>query len=115
VPANDSRPKDKVVIKKVKIESDFKPVSVAKSKELSEAEIEKMTSGIVNGLLTKIGESQKLGKITSTKFAMGRSRGGLVQAVYQVSFANKSNAQTMIQGTSDNEKFQLKAFGFELQ
>jgi len=115
VSANNSRPKDKVVIKKITIQGDFKPVTFVKNKELTSTEIEKMTLQTVKDLLSRIGESQSLGKLVTTKITEGRSRGGLVQAVYQASFSKKANTQAMLQGSAEDHKFQLKTFVFEVQ
>ena len=109
-PTDQSRPKEKISIKKITIKGDFKPTSFPKEKELTEVEINKLTSTMVENLVRKTGEVQNFGKLGAAKFVKGMSKGGMIQAIYTVDYENKKGIKSMVIGNTKDNKFNLLHF-----
>ncbi len=107
---DNSRPKEKIAIKKITIKGDLKPIAFPKEKELTEAEIQKLTSAMVESLVKKTGEVQNFGKLGSTKFVKGMSKGGMIQAIYAVDYEKKKGIKSMVIGNTVKDKFNLLHF-----
>jgi cyclophilin family peptidyl-prolyl cis-trans isomerase len=115
-PSNETRPKDAITIKKLTInKGDFKPVSVAKEKGISEEEVQKLTSAAIKKLLVKTGEVQAYGKFKSFTFKKGMSKGNMVQGIYIVDYEKTKGVQAMVVGTAVKDKFDLKHFQFSVE
>lgn len=114
-PAEGTKPKENIVIKKIAINGDwFQPVPFDKVKELTESELKGMTEALTTNLLKKIGEAQSLGKLNSATFSFARSSGKRAQVAYKADFEKNKDSQIMMIGEVDGKAYKIMQFQFAL-
>lgn len=108
------RPKKELKMEKVEIIGDwYKPVAVAKSKELSEDDLKKISKSGAEKLLKAIGEAQGLGALGKSNFAQSRAKGSSAQVIYDAEFAKAKKAHIVLMGEVKGENFEVQQFQFD--
>lgn len=99
-----------VVIQKVEIIGDFKPVPFARTKELTDEELEKALKPRVADLAAAISKSANAGltgKFLKATMDQGRSKCAEGQAIFSLEYEKKAKAKLVIYGRTSGDGFEI--------
>jgi cyclophilin family peptidyl-prolyl cis-trans isomerase len=108
----NDRPEKPVKMEKVEIIGDFNPVTVEKSKEVSEDDLRKIAQSPVEKLLKKIGEAQGLGSFKKSKITNSRSKGNKAQIEFSAEFEKAPQAMIVVFGELKGSSLDVMQFSF---
>ena len=111
--AEGDRPVVPIKMSKVEIIGDwFKPVSLKKEVEMSDAELKKVSKAPVEKLVAKISDGLGLGKAKEIKFLEGRSKSGQAQIMYSIDFDKSKACRFVAIGHVKSNIFEIDQFQF---
>lgn len=106
----DPKAVQKIVIQKVEIVGDFKPVAFAKVSELTSADLEKLLQPRVAELATSIGRSanaDRTGKFVKATMEQGRTKCAEAQAIFNLEYEKSAKAKLVIYGRTEGKGFEV--------
>jgi cyclophilin family peptidyl-prolyl cis-trans isomerase len=117
VPTDGSKPIKTVTMEKVEIKGDwFKPVDFAKTQDVAEADIKKLTEDIAKKLLNQTGDTLKLGALKKHNLEGSRSQDAMIMAEYSAEFANAKTSRLAVIGKkNDKGVFEVSQYQFSKQ
>jgi len=108
-----TKPETDVKILGIDIHGDsYKPVEVTKSKELAEADMQKLTQDLATKLFKKTSEVLNYGKFVSISKVTARSRGSMMQIIYKADFSKKKDLNMILVGEVKDQAFKLQEYQF---
>ena len=105
--------KNKVVFKQLQFSNSiFTPDTSASKKTYTDKELEKPMTEISKKFADSVSNIGKYGKVKEVKYVRGQAKGNLAQAMFDVSFSDKTSGQFLIVASIKNEKFTFQQAQF---
>ncbi|MEY4632105.1 MAG: hypothetical protein RIQ81_2225 [Pseudomonadota bacterium] len=108
----NDRPEQPIKMEKVEIIGDFKSVTVARVKEMSEVELRKLAKAPVDKLLKKIGEAQGLGSFKKSEITNSMSKGNKAKIEFSAEFEKAPRAMIVVFGELKESALDVMQFSF---
>ena len=90
----------------------FTPDTTASKKTYTDKELEKPMTEISKKFADSVSNIGKYGKVKEVKYVRGQAKGNLAQAMFDVSFSDKTSGQFLIVASIKNEKFTFQQAQF---
>jgi peptidyl-prolyl cis-trans isomerase A (cyclophilin A)/peptidyl-prolyl cis-trans isomerase-like 1 len=114
----DPKAVQKIVIQKVEIVGDFKPVAFTKVTELTSADLEKLLQPKVAELAASIGRTAnttRTGKFVKASMEQGRTKCAEAQAIFNLEYEKSAKAKLVVYGRTEGKSFEVSQLQWGLE